>query len=66
VTGLAIPDDPAYETVGGYVMAKLGRIAVVGDEVVGDEVGVGEVRVRVERIDGRRVERVRVWAEGAS
>jgi len=58
VTGLAIPDDAAYETVGGYVMAKLGRLAAVGDEV-GDD----EVRVRVERVDGRRVERVRVWAE---
>jgi CBS domain containing-hemolysin-like protein len=81
VTGLAIPDDPAYETVGGYVMAKLGRLAVVGDEVGDDAgrddgvgvggagvggVGIGKVRVRVERIDGRRVERVRVWAEGES
>jgi CBS domain containing-hemolysin-like protein len=73
VTGLVIPDDPAYETVGGYVMARLGRLAEVGDEVgeeVGDEAsgeaGTGAVRVRVERIDGRRVERVRVWAEAES
>lgn len=58
VTGLEIPDDPAYETIGGYVMAKLGRLAALGDEI-----GDGEVRVRVERVDGRRVERVRVWAE---
>ena len=70
VTGLAIPDDSAYETVGGYVMARLGRLAVVGDEIA-DEAGEGDavagaVRVRVERIDGRRVERVRVWAEGPS
>ena len=75
VTGLAIPDDPAYETVGGYVMAKLGRLAAVGDEVGEDDdaaadggarEGGARVRVRVERIEGRRVERVRVWAEGAS
>jgi len=58
VTGLVIPDDPAYETVGGYVMARLGRIAEIGDEV-----GDGDVRVRVERVDGRRVDRVRVWSE---
>ncbi|MDO5744837.1 MAG: transporter associated domain-containing protein, partial [Micrococcaceae bacterium] len=28
-----IPDDAAYETVGGFVMAELGRIAFLGDEV---------------------------------
>ena len=27
------PDGPAYETVGGYVMAALGRVPEVGDEV---------------------------------
>ncbi|SDY02871.1 putative hemolysin [Micromonospora pattaloongensis] len=31
-TGLALPPGP-YETVGGFVMAALGRLAVVGDEV---------------------------------
>jgi len=71
VTGLVVPDDPSYETIGGYVMARLGRLAKVGDEVgegeVGDgDAGAGGVRVRVERIEGRRVERVRVWTEGAS
>jgi CBS domain containing-hemolysin-like protein len=55
VTGLHIPENPAYETIGGYIMAKLGRVAVVGDEVVSD------VTVRVERMDGRRVDRVRLW-----
>ncbi len=43
VTGLVIPDDAAYETVGGYVMARLGRLASVGDEV-----SDADVRVRVE------------------
>ena len=28
-----IPDDAAYETVGGFVMAELGRIPFLGDEV---------------------------------
>nr|WP_245730721.1 CBS domain-containing protein [Micromonospora pallida] len=31
-TGVALPAGP-YETVGGYVMAALGRLPVVGDEV---------------------------------
>ncbi len=56
VTGLDVPEDPSYETIGGYVMARLGRIAVLGDEVF-----EGGLRVRVERIEGRRVDRVRVW-----
>lgn len=56
VTGLKVPEDPSYETIGGYVMARLGRIAAEGDEVAD-----GDLRVRVERIEGRRVDRVRVW-----
>jgi CBS domain containing-hemolysin-like protein len=57
VTGLRIPEDPAYETIGGYIMSKLGRVAAVGDELVSD------VTVRVERMDGRRVDRVRLWGQ---
>ncbi|MFF1823733.1 hemolysin family protein [Kribbella sp. NPDC058245] len=33
-TGIALPEDDDYETVSGLVMARLGRIPVVGDEVV--------------------------------
>ena len=58
VTGLGVPEDAAYETVGGYVMARLGRVATEGDEVVD-----GGLRVRVERMEGRRVDRVRLWGE---
>jgi CBS domain containing-hemolysin-like protein len=32
-TGIALPDGDDYETVSGLVMARLGRIPVVGDEV---------------------------------
>lgn len=56
-TGLRVPDDGPYETLGGLLMARLGRIPVEGDEVV-----EGVVRLHVERMDGRRVERVRVEA----
>jgi CBS domain containing-hemolysin-like protein len=55
VTGLTVPDDGPFETVGGLVMAELGRIPVVGDEVE-----VPGVRIRVDQMAGRRVERVRL------
>lgn len=32
-TGIVVPEDSAYETLGGYVMARLGRIPEVGDLV---------------------------------
>jgi CBS domain containing-hemolysin-like protein len=56
-TGVPIPDGQAFETVGGFVMAAIGRIPRAGDEVV-----VDGFRVRVERMDGRRVDRVRLTA----
>jgi CBS domain containing-hemolysin-like protein len=57
-TGLAVPEGPAYETLGGLVMAVLGRVPEVGDEVETDG-----VRLRVEAMDARRVERLRVLVE---
>jgi len=50
----AVPDGSSYETIGGYVMACLGRVPVVGDEV-----SVGAWSLRVDAMDGRRVDRVR-------
>ncbi|MCB7138077.1 hemolysin family protein [Cellulosimicrobium marinum] len=57
VTGLRVPQDAAYETLGGLVMARLGRVPVEGDEVA---VGTGadRVAIRVEAMEGRRVERL--------
>ena len=52
--GADVPDDGAYETVGGFVMARLGRVPLVDDEV---EVDGGSLRVV--RMEGRRVDRVR-------
>jgi CBS domain containing-hemolysin-like protein len=57
VTALAVPEDGPYETIGGLVMAELGRIPAVGDEIE-----VPGVRIRVDQMAGRRVERVRVSA----
>jgi CBS domain containing-hemolysin-like protein len=52
--GALVPDGPAYETIGGYVMACLGRVPVVGDEV-----SVTGWTMRVDAMDGRRVDRLR-------
>jgi len=57
-TGLRVPDDGPYETLGGLLMFRLGRVPDEGDAVV-----VDGVRVEVERMAGRRVERVRVSEE---
>lgn len=54
-TGVGVPDGPAYETLGGFVMSALGRIPQVGDEVP-----VEAAVLRVERMEGRRVDRVRI------
>jgi len=56
--GIAVPESPVYETVGGYVMATLGRVPATGDSFVADG-----LRVVVERMDGRRVDRVRLVTE---
>jgi CBS domain containing-hemolysin-like protein len=52
--GAPVPDDAAYETVGGFVMAVLGRVPQRGDEV---PLTAGTLRVT--RMEGRRVDRLR-------
>jgi len=54
-TGLAVPEGPDYETVGGLVVQQLGRIAERGDAV-----DVAGARLVVERMDGRRIDRLAV------
>lgn len=53
-TGLTLPEGP-YETVGGFIMSSVGRLAVVGDSVA-----VDGYTLMVVKIDGRRISRVRV------
>ncbi|MEH1166617.1 hemolysin family protein [Micromonospora sp. CPCC 205539] len=68
-TGVGLPAGP-YETVGGFVMAALGRLPVTGDEVPvpGEPVEVGEPDppggwlLRVLALEGRRVARLAVSA----
>lgn len=54
-TGLHLAASRDYVTVAGYVMARLGRIPVLGDEV-----RVGSFRLTVAAMQGHRVETVRV------
>lgn len=76
-TGLQVPEDHAYETLAGLVMARLGRIAVIGDAVVvpgsqsapeaSSNSGVEcRVTLRVAAINGRRIERLRIIADYSS
>lgn len=59
--GAAIPDGGAYETLGGFVMAQIGRVPRVGDELV-----VEGWQLRVVSMEQRRVDRVRLMPVVAS
>jgi putative hemolysin len=53
-TGIELTDGP-YETLAGYIMAVLGRVPSVGDQVTFDG-----LRLTVHAMDGRRISRVRL------
>jgi putative hemolysin len=53
-TAIELPEGP-YETVAGFVIARLGRVPLLGDVVV-----EGDRRFEVVELDGRRVSRVQV------
>jgi CBS domain containing-hemolysin-like protein len=53
--GATIPEGAYYETVGGFVMAAVGRVPQVGDEIA-----LNGWMLRVVAMDGRRVDRVRI------
>ena len=48
-------DDEPYDTIGGMVFGRLGRLAQVGDTIE-----VEGYRFQVTGVDGRRVSQVRV------
>ena len=56
-TDIALPDTGGYETVGGFLMAQLGRIPEAGDRV---EIDGGVLEVT--EVDERRVQTVRFTA----
>ncbi len=53
-TGVEVPEEGPYETVAGFVLSELGRLAEVGDEVT-----IPAGMLRVVRMDGRRIDRIR-------
>ncbi|CAO5241684.1 hemolysin family protein [Frankia sp. AgKG'84/4] len=55
ITGIDIPTDDTYQTLGGLMARALGRIPHAGDAAA-----VAGVRYTVERMDGRRVDRIRL------
>jgi CBS domain containing-hemolysin-like protein len=55
ITGIPVPTDDTYQTLGGLMARELGRIPRAGDAVA-----VDGVRLTVERMDGRRVDRIRL------
>lgn len=59
-TGVELPEGP-YETVAGFLMARLGRLPQVGDWV-----DFAERRITVREVEGRRVGRVLVTAVPAA
>ncbi len=54
IIGAPVPERPVYETVAGFVLDELDRLAVVGDEVE-----IPGWRLRVEEIAVRRIELIR-------
>jgi putative hemolysin len=58
---LELEDDEEYDTVGGFVYHRIGRVPVVGDTVA-----VDPFTITVIKVTGRRVGKVRVtWDAGA-
>jgi CBS domain containing-hemolysin-like protein len=53
-TGVEVPEDGHYETIAGFILEQLGRMAEVGDTVA-----ISTGVFRVERMEGRRIDRVR-------
>ena len=56
-TGIFVPEDAPYETLGGFMMLKLGRIGEPHDKVQ-----VENTTLEILRMDGRRIDQILVRA----
>lgn len=52
---LALAEDDAYDTVGGYVFSRFGRVPTAGESVAEDK-----VRIEVLEADERKIKRLRI------
>src|SRR5215475_5817883 len=53
--GIVLPEDPAYATVGGFVLDQLGFIPKGGESFI-----FGDLRLTIAEMDGKRVARVKM------
>jgi len=63
LTGVRLPEGTDFDSLGGLVVDRLGRVPRAGDSVT-EEVDGRAVHLRVERMDGWRVARVGMTADG--
>lgn len=61
ITGVALPEDEDYDTLGGLLLDRLEHVPVAG-ETVAELTATHEVEMTVERMEGRRIDRVRLTA----
>ncbi len=53
--GIELPEDEDYDTVGGFMFSRMGKIPAAGEELA-----CGNVRLRVVQSEERRINRLRV------
>jgi CBS domain containing-hemolysin-like protein len=62
ITGVRLPDDEDYDSLGGLVVDRLGRVPRSGDTTT-EQLDGRRVHLRVEKMDGWRVDRVAMRVE---
>jgi len=57
-TGVQLPEEDDYDTLGGYILDRLGRVPAIDDRLIEVAADGREVQLTVEQLDGWRVDRV--------
>ncbi|MBW0117493.1 hemolysin family protein [Pseudonocardia abyssalis] len=63
LSGIRLPEGDDFDSLGGLVVDRLGRVPRAGDTVT-EEIDGHRVQLRVERMDGWRVDRVGMSVDG--